>query len=128
VGFAACQAILTVLSYWDGRGWHDFVYVVGTAVGLCAAWLLWSERTVLGVRSLRVKVGWRWRDLPWDDVQSVDGPSRWSPTQVLSVTTTDGQVIATHVPANLRQDVFPTPRQTGRRDLREPIERDDDAR
>ena len=35
----------------------------------------------------------------------MDAPSRWSPTQALSVTTTDGQVIATHVPADLHEEV-----------------------
>jgi hypothetical protein len=52
-----------------------------------------------------VKVGWRWRDLTWDQVRSVDAPSRLHPSQVLSVTTTGGEVIATHVPAALHQDL-----------------------
>ena len=66
----------------------------------------WSQRTVVAPRGLRVKVGWRWRDLPWDGVRSMDAPSRWSSTQVLDrPTTTAGEVIATHVPAALHQDL-----------------------
>ena len=76
----------------------------GTALGLATAWLR-SQRTVIDPHGLRVKVGWRWRDLPWDEVRSVDAPSRWSPTQVLSVTTTAGEVIATHVPTDLHEDL-----------------------
>jgi hypothetical protein len=96
---------LAVLFYLDRRGSHGVAYVIGTGVGVAVAWKLWSQRTVIAPRGLRVKVGWRWRDLTWDEVRSMDAPSRWSPTQVLSVTTTGGEVTATHVPAALHQDV-----------------------
>ena len=105
IGFAACQAFLAVLFYLDGRGSHGAASGIGTGLGLAVAWKLWSQRTVTAPRGLRVKVGWRWRDLPWDEVRSVDAPSRWSPTQVLTVTTTAGEVIATHVPAALHEDL-----------------------
>jgi hypothetical protein len=96
---------LATLSYRDGRGSHGAAFLIGTGLGLAVAWLIWSQRTVIDPRWLRVKVGWRWRDLIWNEVRSVDVPSRRSPTQVLSVTTTSGDVIATHVPADLHQDL-----------------------
>jgi hypothetical protein len=96
---------LAVLSYLNGHASRAVAFGIGTGLGLAVAWKLWSQRTVIGPRSLRVKLGWRWRDLTWDEVGLVDAPSRWSPPQVLSVTTTGGEVIATHVPAALHQDV-----------------------
>ena len=103
--FAAVGVAQVVLASSNGPHWRASLYVVWAATGLATAWMLWSQRTVIAPRGLRVKAGWRWSDLTWDDVRSVDAPSRWSPTQVLSVTTTDGDVIATHVPADLHQDL-----------------------
>jgi hypothetical protein len=103
--FAACQALLAVLSYRDGRGSHAAAFVIGTGLGLAVAWLLWSQRTVIGSRGLRVKVGCRWRDLPWDEARSVDAPGRRHSVRVLSVTTTEAGAIDTHVPARLHQDL-----------------------
>jgi hypothetical protein len=127
VGFATVQAFLAVLSYRDGRGSHAAAFVIGTGLGLAVAWLLWSQRTVIDAQGLRVKVGWRWRDLTWDEVKSVDAPSGWSPTQLLAVTMTGGEVIATHVPAALHEDLVAYAAQHRSPRHRRPIEPDDDA-
>jgi DNA primase len=101
---------------------------LATVAGLASAWLWWSQRTVIAPYGLRAKVGWRWRDLTWDEIGSVDAPSRWAPTQVLSVTTTDGQVIATHVPAGLHREVVAYAGEHRSTQPRTPMDRDDDAR
>jgi hypothetical protein len=79
--------------------------VFGTALGLATAWLWWSQDTIIAPHGCRVKVGGGGATHPWDQVRSLDAPSRWHLTQFLSVTTTGGEVIATHVPAALHQDL-----------------------
>jgi len=102
VGFAATQALRLITSSRDGPGWAVWLHVLGVAVGLELAWMFWSQRTVVAPRGLQVKREWRWRDLPWGEVASVDARVGWHPSQVLSVTTTGGEVIATHVPVRAR--------------------------
>src|SRR4051794_8135752 len=79
VFFAATQALSLVTSSPGGPGWAVWLHVFGAALGLTLAWMFWSQRTVVAARGLRVKAEWRWRDLPWDQVESVEAPSRWNP-------------------------------------------------
>lgn len=38
---------------------------------------VWCPQTVVTPQRLRIREGWRSRELTWDDVESVHGPSRW---------------------------------------------------
>jgi hypothetical protein len=66
-------------------------------------WWARTQRTVVSSDGIRVKRGLSWRTLTWDEVESIPEPSRWSATQMLSVTTTTGERVRLDVPDALWQ-------------------------
>jgi Bacterial PH domain len=101
--FAVLSALQTVLNAVEGR---VVLAVINTFAVMCGVMIVAgyrSERTVVSPEGIRVRSGWRWRTISWDEVREVAAPDRWTSDRTLRVTTTEGKDIALHVPGRLRE-------------------------
>jgi hypothetical protein len=101
--FALLQLVQLLLALRRESGpWVLSLYVAGFALGSVTAWLVWSSRTVVSPEDVRVKRGFRWRALAWEQIADVPETSRWSATKTITVTTVTGERVALDVPDALR--------------------------
>lgn len=101
-GFAMVFIALGIFGVVDALIHRQFVTAAGrSCTVLVWLWLVWgvlAQGTIVTSDGVRVRLLFRSRFLTWDEIASVPEPSKWSPTQMLSVVTTTGEQVRLHVP------------------------------
>lgn len=100
--FALLQLVQFLLAVRRGDWLLALLFVWGAIFASLLAWLVWSNRTVISPDAVRVKRYFRWRRLAWEEVAEVQGASRWSATNNITVKTASGDQVALDVPDELR--------------------------
>jgi hypothetical protein len=99
---AALWSASAVFNLLGGRVVLGGINAVAAALAVSVVLTSRSERTVVGPDGIRVKRGYRWRTVRWDDVEQVAEPDRWTWDRTLRVTTTAGEDVRLDVPGALR--------------------------
>lgn len=92
---AALFSVGAVFNLFYGRAVLGGINAVAAALALSALLTSRSERTVVGPDGIRVKRGFRWCAVRWDDVEHVAEPNQWTWDRTLRVTTTAGEDVRT---------------------------------
>ena len=95
---AACWALAATLNFQQG---HAGPGAVEAAACLCFLTLLVLDRlqrTVVTRSGVRVRTDIRARTLTWDQIRAIHDPGRWAVTDTLTLSTTTGEQVATHIP------------------------------
>ena len=105
LGYAATQLYLAVSNFRERHPWGVALTLLATGVGIAMSVIALLEGTVIEPDGVRVRRGMRWRRLSWKQVRSINHPGRWQQQQTLSLTTTTGDTLITHVPTALHSEL-----------------------